>query len=179
MIINWIARVFVAINSNRRSREIALAVSFAFILALVPKTNLFWVSLFVLTFFLKLNQAVEMTFIAVFSLPLKFLDPFLDKIGYAILSFPSLSSFFTKLFNNPFFYLTKYYNSIVMGGFVVGLVMALPIYLLARYLVDIYRDRAREKLANNKLIQAILKQPLLSGLKKSFGSAMNFYNNLR
>jgi uncharacterized protein (TIGR03546 family) len=179
MIISWVAKIFVAINSNKKASQIALAISFAFILALVPKTNLFWVLLFVLTFFLKLNQAVEIVFIAVFSLLLGFLDKFLDRLGYAILTIPSLGNFFTKLFNSPFFYLTKYYNSIVMGGLVVGLVMAFPIYFLSKYLVGIYRDRAREKVANNKFIQAVLKQPLLAGLRKGFGSAFDFYSNLR
>ncbi len=179
MIINWVARVFVAVNSNKKTSQIALAISFAFILALVPKTNLFWVSLFILTFFLKLNQAVEMVFIAVFSLLLGFLDKFLDEIGYAILTIPSLGSFFTKLFNSPFFYLTKYYNSLVMGGLAVGLVLALPIYFLAKYLVDVYRDKVREKIANNKFIQAVVKQPLLAGLKSKFGSAVSFYDRIR
>jgi uncharacterized protein (TIGR03546 family) len=179
MIISWVAKVFVAINSNKKASQIALAISFAFVLALVPKANLLWVSLFILTFFLKLNQAVEMVFIAVFSLLLGFLDKFLDRIGFAILTIPSLGSFFTKLFNSPFFYLTKYYNSIVMGGLAVGIVMAFPIYFLSKYLIGIYREKAREKVANNKFIQAVLKQPLLAGLKKGFGSAFNFYNNLR
>jgi len=179
MIVNWVARVFVAINSNKKASQIALAISLAFILALVPKTNLFWVSLFVLTFFFKLNQAVEMVFIAVFSLLLGFLDVFLDKIGYVILMIPSLGSFFTKLFNSPFFYLTKYYNSLVMGGLAVGLVLALPIYFLAKYLVDVYRDRVREKIANNKFVQVIGKQPLVAGLKSKFGSAVSFYDNIR
>ncbi len=179
MIFTWFAKVFVAINSNRKTSQIALAISFAFVLALIPKTNLFWVSLFILTFFLKLNQAVEMVFIAVFSLLLGFLDKFLDRIGYAILTIPSLGDFFTKLFNSPFFYLTKYYNSLVMGGLVVGLAMFVPIYFLAKYLVDIYRDKVREKIANNKFVKAVTKQPILVGIKNKFSSAVRFYDNIR
>jgi uncharacterized protein (TIGR03546 family) len=179
MIISWVAKIFVAINSNKKASQIAVAISFAFVLALIPKANLLWLSLFILTFFLKLNQAVEIVFIAIFSLLFGFLDKFLDRLGYAILTIPSLGDFFTKLFNSPFFYLTKYYNSIVMGGLAVGLVMAFPIYFLSKYLVVIYRDKAREKVANNKFIQAVLKQPLLAGLKKGFGSAVDFYSNLR
>ena len=130
MIITWFAKVFVAINSNKKTSQVALAISFAFLLALIPKANLFWISLFTLTFFLKINQAVEMVFLAVFSMFLDFLDIFLDKIGFAILTVPTLGDFFTKLFNTPFFFLTKYYNSLVMGGLLVGLVMFVPIYLL-------------------------------------------------
>ncbi len=179
MIVTWFAKVFVAINSNKKTSQIALAISFAFLLALIPKTNLFWISLFVLTFFLKLNQAVEMVFIAVFSLLLGFLDTFLDKIGFAILTVPSLGDFFTKLFNSPFFYMTKYYNSLVMGGLVVGLGLAVPIYFLSKYLVDIYRDKVREKIANNKFVRAITKQPILVGIKNKFGAAVRFYDNIR
>jgi uncharacterized protein (TIGR03546 family) len=179
MIVTWFAKVFVAINSNKKTSQIALAISFAFLLALIPKTNLFWVSLFVLTFFLKINQAVEIVFLAVFSLLLGFLDTFLDKIGFAILTIPSLSGFFTKLFNSPFFYMTKYYNSLVMGGLVVGLAMFVPIYFLSKYLVDVYRDKVREKIANNKFVQAFMKQPIIVGIKNKFGAAMSFYENIR
>lgn len=179
MIISWIAKVFVAINSNKRTAEIALAISFAFILALIPKGNLLWISLFVLTFFLKLNQAVEMVFIIIFTFTLKILDIFLDKIGYAILTIPGLENFFTKLFNNPFFYLSKYYNSLVMGGLIVGLIMAFPIYFLSKYLVDVYRDKVREKIANNRFVKAFMKQPLIASIKRSFGSVVRFYESIR
>ena len=179
MIITWFAKVFVAINSNKKTSQVALAISFAFLLALVPKANLFWISLFTLTFFLKINQAVEMVFIAVFSLVLDFLDVFLDKIGFAILTVPSLGDFFTRLFNSPFFYMTKYYNSIVMGGLVVGLAMFLPIYFISKSLVNVYRDKVREKIANNKIVKAITKQPILVGVRKKFGAAVRFYDNIR
>jgi uncharacterized protein (TIGR03546 family) len=179
MIITWFAKVFVAINSNKKTSQVALAISFAFLLALIPKANLFWISLFTLTFFLKINQAVEMVFLAVFSMLLDFLDIFLDKIGFAILTVPSLGDFFTRLFNTPFFFLTKYYNSIVMGGLVVGLVMFVPIYFLAKYLVDIYRDKVREKIANNKFVKAVSKQPILMGVRNKFGAAVRFYDNIR
>ncbi len=179
MIITWFAKVFVAINSNRKTSQIALAISFAFLLALIPKTNLFWVTLFTITFFLKVNQAVEMIFLAVFSMFLDFLDIFLDRIGFAILMVSSLSDFFTKLFNSPFFYMTKYYNSLVMGGLVVGLAMFVPIYFLTKYLVDVYRDKVREKIANNKFVKAVSTQPILAGIKNKFSTAMNFYENIR
>jgi uncharacterized protein (TIGR03546 family) len=120
-----------------------------------------------------------MVFLAVFSMLLDFLDIFLDKIGFAILTVPSLGDFFTRLFNTPFFFLTKYYNSIVMGGLVVGLVMFVPIYFLAKYLVDIYRDKVREKIANNKFVKAVSKQPILMGVRNKFGAAVRFYDNIR
>ncbi|MEO0293091.1 MAG: TIGR03546 family protein [candidate division WOR-3 bacterium] len=179
MLINWIAKIFVAINSNKKSSGIALSISFAFVLAMIPKTNILWLSIFILTFFLNLNQAIELIFIAIFSLPIKFLDPLLDKIGFAILTIPSLSNFFTKLFNNPFLYLTKYYNSIVMGGFVLGVLLFLPIYFLSKFLIDVYRDKLRERVANNKFIQALLQQPLITNLKNTFSTAVRFYENIR
>jgi uncharacterized protein (TIGR03546 family) len=120
-----------------------------------------------------------MVFIAVFSLLLDFLDVFLDKIGFAILTVPSLGDFFTRLFNSPFFYMTKYYNSIVMGGLVIGLVMFFPIYFVSKFMVDLYRDKFREKIANNKFVKAVTKQPILVGIKNKFSAAVRFYDNIR
>jgi len=179
MVIKWIAKVFTAINSNTKSTQIAAGIAFAFILALIPKANILWIVLFVLTFFLKVNQAMEIVFIAVFDLIALFFDVILDKIGYAILIIPNLRDSFTVLFNSPFFYFTRYYNTIVMGGLIVGIILAFPIYFLAKYLIDMYRNRARERIAHNKIIMVILKQPLIANFKRKFSSAVQFYNSIR
>jgi len=179
MFIKWVAKVFSAINSNTKSSQIAAGIAFAFILALIPKANILWIVLFVLTFFLKINQSVEIVFIAVFDLVALFFDVILDKIGYAILTISALEDFFTVLFNSPFFYFTRYYNTIVMGGLIVGIILCFPVYFLAKYLVDKYRDRIRESIAHNKIIRAILKQPLISNFRRKFSSAVQFYNSIR
>jgi hypothetical protein len=66
-----------------------------------------------------------------------------------------------------------------MGGLVVGLVMSMPLYFLAKYLVDVYRDKMREKIANNRFVKAVMRQPILTGLKNKFSSAVRFYDSIR
>jgi uncharacterized protein (TIGR03546 family) len=122
---------------------------------------------------------VEIVFIAVFDLIALFFDIILDKIGYAILTIPNLEDFFTVLFNSPFFYFTRYYNTIVMGGLLMGIILCFPVYFLAKYLVDKYRDRIRERIAHNKIIRTIMKQPVISNFRRKFSSAVKFYNSIR
>lgn len=179
MFIRWIAKTFVAINSNTKPSQIAAAVSFAFLLALIPKANLLWISLFVLTFFLKINLAIEFVFIAIFDLITLLLDGILDKIGYVVLTLSSTEGFFTVLFNNTFFYFSRYYNTIVMGGLIVGIICFAPIYFLSNAFISLYREKVREKIAHNKFINALSKQPLIAGLKRKFVKALDFYNSIK
>jgi uncharacterized protein (TIGR03546 family) len=177
--VTWIAKLVAALNSNTRPRQIAAAISFALLLALIPKANLLWVVLFIITFFLKINQAIELVFLAIFDLAALFLDPLLHLLGYAVLTLPSLQELFTALYNIPILYFFKFNNTVVMGGFLAGLALFIPVYLLARWGIKVYRDRVREKIANSKLVKGFLKHPLIAGIRNTFGKAYNFYSNLR
>ncbi len=179
MFITWIAKIVAALNSNTRPRQIAAAICFALLLALVPKANLLWVILFVITFFLKINQAIELVFLAIFDLLALLADPLLHLIGFAVLTLPALQGLFTTMYNIPILYFFKFNNTVVMGGLLTGLVLFVPVYLLARKGINVYRDNIREKIANSKLVKGFLKHPLIAGIKNTFGKAYNFYSNLR
>ena len=179
MFITWIAKIVAALNSNVRPRQIAAAIALALLLALIPKANLLWVTLFAVTFFLKINQAVELTFLAIFDLIALFLDPLLHALGYAVLTLPALHGLFTALYNVPVLYFFKFYNTVVMGGLIAGIVLFVPMYLAARWGINIYRDKIREKIAHSKLVKGFLKNPLVMAIKNTFGKAYNFYANLR
>jgi uncharacterized protein (TIGR03546 family) len=186
MFITWIAKIVAALNSNTRPRQIAAAIALALLLALIPKTtpgippvNLLWVSIFIFTFFIKINQAVELVFLAIFDLIALLLDPLLHLLGYTVLTLPALHDFFTTLYNVPLLYFFKFYNTVVMGGLIAGIVLFVPMYLLARWGVNVYRDKIREKIAHSKLVKAFQKNPLVMAIKNTFGKAYNFYANLR
>ncbi len=179
MFITWIAKIVAALNSNTRPRQIAAAIALALLLALIPKANLLWVTLFVITFFLKINQAIELVFLAIFDLIALFFDPLLHIVGYTILTLPLLRDLFTALYNVPILYFFKFYNTVVMGGLLAGIVLFVPMYLLARRGVTIYRDKIREKIAHSRLVKTFLKNPLVVAIKNTFGKAYNFYANLR
>ena len=179
MIIKWIAKTLVAINSNTKPQHIALGIAFALLLALMPAGNLLWIFIFAMTFFLKLNLSVEFVFLALFKLLAVFLDGILHSIGYFILTIPALESFFIAVREVPVLSFTRFNNTIVMGGFAAGLLLFIPVYLLFKFLVIKYRSSLREKLANSKFVKGFLKLPIVSFLKKLFSGVYGFYSKIR
>jgi uncharacterized protein (TIGR03546 family) len=177
MFVKWIATLIVAINANNRAWEIAAGVSFALLLALIPTGNLLWFCLFVVTFFLKINLAAEMLFLALFKLLTPLADGLLHRLGLWVLSRPSLSDIFTGAYNLPLLPLSRFNNTVVMGGLIAGILLWVPVFLLFRQLVILYRSRLRDRIAGSRLVKALRRVPLVmkigNAVRKIGGAAMS------
>ena len=128
MFVKWIATLVVAINANSRVGEVAAGISFALLLALIPSGNLLWITLFIITFLLKINLAGELLFLALFKLLVPLTDGLLDRLGALVLSRPFLIEAFTAAYNLPLLPLSRFNNTIVMGGLIAGLLLWAPVF---------------------------------------------------
>jgi len=176
VIINWIAKIIVAINTNRRPGEIAAGAAFGLMLALIPAGNLLWVVLFAMTFFLRINLAIELVLLGVFKLLVPLLDGPVHSLGYTVLTIPALQGLFTLLYNAPLVAFTRFNNTIVMGGFLLGALLWLPVFLLFRLLVNLYRGKLRERIANSRIVKGFLKLPIVSTLARAIGKLSAMYS---
>ena len=165
--ISFIAKLIVALNSNSRPSELASGIAFGFLLALIPGGNLLWVVLFVIAFFLKHNISAFLLSLGIFRLFISIFDSLLDRIGGTLLEFSALQDFFTNLYNTPYLSYTNFNNTIVAGGFVLGLVLWLPIFLLFIVLIKIYRKKIAPKVAESKFVKTLKKIPIISKLTSS------------
>ena len=165
--IKGIARLIVALNANTRPGEIAAGAAFGLLLALVPGGNLLWIALFAATFFLRLNMAMQLLLMGLLRLVVPLADPILDALGHAVLTLPFLQPVFTAMQNAPLVPLTRFNDSLVMGGLLAGLILWAPVFLLLVALVRMYRRRLRERIANSRLARAIARVPVLSAIGKA------------
>jgi uncharacterized protein (TIGR03546 family) len=165
--IKAIARLIVALNANTRPGEIGAGAAFGLMLALVPGGNLLWTALFIVTFFLKLNTAVLLLLMALFRLIVPLADPALDALGHAVLTLPGLEPLFIALLNAPLLPLSRFNDTVVMGGLLAGLLLWVPAFLAFAALVRLYRRSLRERIANSRLVRAILRFPFLSAIGKA------------
>jgi uncharacterized protein (TIGR03546 family) len=162
VVLRGIVKLAVALNSNRGEGEVAAGVAFGLLLALIPAGNLLWLVLLLATLLLKVNLAVELLFLAVFKLAVPLVDPLLDRLGLAVLTAPALRPPYVALYNMPVVPFTRFNNSLVAGGFLAGIAAWLPVYLLFRALVRLYRSRIKDKIENSKLYKGFTKLPLVS-----------------
>lgn len=165
-LMNFLFKILKALNSNQRPGEIAAAASFAFLLALIPGGNLLWIFLFGLTFFLKVNLAVQMGLLILLKIAAPLADPVLHSLGYFVLTLPFLQGFFTTLQNAPLLPFAKLNNTLVTGGLVAGVLLWAPVFLLFRYLVRRYREGFLRAIRNTKVYRVLLKLPLVTKLQK-------------
>ncbi|RLD30544.1 MAG: DUF2062 domain-containing protein [Bacteroidetes bacterium] len=165
--ISFIAKLLVALNSNSRPGELASGIAFGLLLALVPAGNLLWLAIFIIVFFIKHNIAALLLSMGLFRIFISVFDPFLDLIGGRFLGIQAFHSFFTNLYNIPLFSYSNFNNTIVMGGFLLGLILWVPVFILFTKLIKIYRKKIAPKVANSKFVKFLKKVPIVSKISTS------------
>ncbi|MGL1893312.1 MAG: TIGR03546 family protein [Spirochaetaceae bacterium] len=177
MIIKWIAKLVIAINSNTRPLHLALAIAFAFWAAMVPP-SLVWFLLIIFVFFIKVNHSIFMVFLAIFSLITKYLDEIRHSIGLYVLQMDQLYDFFVKLKNTPIIAFSQFDYTIVFGGFLFGIACFIPVTIISTILVKVYRKFIRDKIANSKIVKAFVKSPIIAKIIKAVSNTREAYTKI-
>jgi uncharacterized protein (TIGR03546 family) len=162
--LGYLAKLIKALNSNAHPGEIAHAASLGLLLAFVPRANALWVFLFVLTLFLRINKGAFFLTLILFSFVVPLADRYTEAVGLWALTQPTLQDTFTMLYETPFMLLTRFNNTVVFGGLVVGLGCYIPFYIVSRLGVRLYRKTLQPKLAQSKIVKTLTKVPLVQTL---------------
>ncbi|MDC7221769.1 MAG: TIGR03546 family protein [Spirochaetales bacterium] len=163
-----IVKLILILNSNQKPWQIAGAAAMGFLLALVPAGNLLWVFLFLLFLLMRVNRAIGLLFLLIFRLFANLYDPLLDRIGYTLLTMTPLEPFWTSLYNIPVVPFTKFNDSLVLGGLIGGLVLFIPVMLLFRILVNLYRNKLVPKWCESKIYKKLQTLPWFKKLTGAF-----------
>lgn len=131
------------LNSETSSTAIALAVVFGMFLGLVPFFTLQAVLALAIVLFCRVNLSVTLFTFGLFKLAALALGPALDGIGAGLLETESLQGLWAGLYNSPLHF-CRTHNSIALASTLAALVLAAPVFLIAKILVDAYRDRLNE-----------------------------------
>ena len=166
-----IAKLIVALNGNLKKSQIAAGFSWGLLLGLVPAGNVFWIILFVASFFFKHHHASKLLVLAIMKLLSGAVAPLMDMAGWEVLHIEALQPLFTTLYNMPFVPWSRFNNTLVAGGLVSGIILWLPVFFLIFLLVPLYRIRVIPKIRNSKILAAIKKAPLISPLIEAVSKA--------
>lgn len=169
--IKAIAKALVALNSNTRKEQIAAGFACGVLLAVVPAGNLLWFALFILTFFFKINYGMQLLAMVLVKLCRLAFIPLLDAVGWAVLNVEGLKPTYTYLYNLPVAPLTRFNNTIVAGGLIVGIALWVPLFFGMRAFVAAYRAKLAPRIAESKAYKAFLKLPLVKQLAGAVSQA--------
>lgn len=159
--LGYLLNLFKSLNSNSHPGEIAHGVALGVIMGMVPKDNVLWYILFIFFFFIRINKAVYLLVTLVVSLFISPADMLLDSLGYQVLMYEPAIPVYRQLLDIPFVAFTKFNNTIVMGSLVAGIILYIPVYILSRLLVKLWRTIVAPWITSSRLWVGIKKLPLV------------------
>lgn len=121
--------------------QLALGFAMGVLIGLVPKGNLIAITLGIVLAASRANLGVAAATILGCSFLSGYMDPLSDKVGWWLLSQPSLTDMWTALYNKPVVPWTDFNNSIVMGSLVIGLLLLYPLYRLSKPVFARYTEK--------------------------------------
>jgi len=127
-----------ALSGQSAPGQLSMGLALGILVGLVPKGNLLAIVLGMMLAASRVNLGIAAAAIVCCSFASPLLDPISHRIGSWLLSQPGLANFWTWLYNQPVAPWTGFYNSVVLGSFIVGLLLLYPAHRLSRPVFEKY-----------------------------------------
>ena len=142
------------LSSNVSPKQISGAVVLGLFIGLNPYFTLHSLVFLVLIYFLQVHVATAFLSIAIWKIIGYLVDPLSHTIGYWLLvKIDSLNPFWTNLYNTSIIPFTKFYNTVVLGSFVISLILTIPVFIFCQKFIVFYRANVRNKVENLKIVK--------------------------
>ena len=168
LLLRLLQKLVRTLNSDGTPGQVALGIAMGSALGLPPLVNLQNVLIIAVVFLLNVSLPAAMLGWILFA-PVGFLfDPWFDALGRVLLAdTPGLVPMWTALYNIPVVPLSNYNNTVVLGSLIGWIVLAAPIFYLARWGVGSYRTKVLPRLLDTKVFK-LLKASKLYNLYQLF-----------
>ena len=150
------------LRAGQTPRQIAGGFALGTIVGLMPFFTLQGLLLWLVILVLDVNLSAALLAVTLFSLVAYIFDPLFHTLGYLLLvDSSSLHALWTSLYNAPIAPLTRFNNTVVLGSFVAGFVLFLPVYFAMHRFVLAYRAHLHTRIEKLKIYQVISKSTLV------------------
>ena len=157
-----LAKLFKVLNAEAEPGQISAALCLSMFFAFMPFLTLQHLLLLLIVLVLRVNLTGFILGCLVFSAVAFLLDPLFHSLGMAVLSADALSGFWSMLYDSGLLRLTRFNNSIVMGGLVTALLLVLPLYFAANALIRRYRQHVMTWIQKTRIAQMVKGSRLYS-----------------
>ena len=160
------------LNSETGTNQIAAGVAAGFILGMTPSFSLQSVLIYILLLVFRIQIGAAFLAAFFFAFMAYLLDPVFVAVGEMVLEMKSLEGLFVTLYNLPIVPLTRFNNSLVMGSGIVAFLLSPFVFIVAKILIQKYREKVVARLAETKIWKAIKA----TSLYKWYYKYDNLYN---
>lgn len=149
------------LKEDAKPVQVGLGFAFGFLMAFQP-FSLLSIIFFLIFFIIKINKAAGFFGLALFKVLALLVEPLAVMLGALLLEDTAfLLPLWTSLRNMPIVPLTRFYNTAVMGGLVIGVLGFVPVVLIFKQLTVIYNEKYREKIVNSKFMKLFKTLPII------------------
>lgn len=134
-----LAKLLAAFNSDDAPSQIALAIVLGMIMGFTPLWSVHNLVILFFVCILRINISALIVAWAVASGASFALDPLFAALGESLLLDANYAVIFTEAYNNPYWRTTDFNNTVTFGSFVVSLLFAPVLFLVAVFVVKNYR----------------------------------------
>ena len=149
--IRYVRKALKALSADVAPSEIAAGVTLGALVGLCPFNLFNLLCLLLVVVLFRINVAMLCVAAVVFSALAYLAAPLLHSAGKSLLLAHSLQPFWGFLASLPLVPLTSFNHTLMMGGFVVWVVLALPLFFAARKGVVLFREKLSEKVKKGRV----------------------------
>jgi uncharacterized protein (TIGR03546 family) len=137
------------------------------IVGISPTLTLQGIAIWFIILVLDVNLSAALLAFTVFALIAFLADPLFHALGYFLLvDVDALRGFWTWMYNVPIAPLTRFYNTVVMGTFVSGLILFFPVFYGMKRFVIAYRSTIGARVEKWKIYQVLKRNALVTWYTK-------------
>jgi uncharacterized protein (TIGR03546 family) len=156
ILLRLIQKMIKALHSEGTPGQVAAGIALGSAFGFVPLLSLFNLCVLALVTLLNVSFPGAMLGMVVFTPIAFFLDPVFDTLGTALLTnWPGLTPIWTTLYNTPFFPLTSYNNTVVLGSLVGWIILVVPLFFAMRFGVGRYRASVAARVEQSRFVKAV------------------------
>lgn len=150
------------LSAGQAPAQIAGGFALGAMIGISPIFTLQGLVLWLVVFILNVNLSAAVLSFTLFTLVAYIFDPLFHALGYYLLvDAHSLRGLWTTLYNAPIAPLTRFNNTVLLGSFLSGFVLFLPVYFGMKRFVVAYRSHVGVKVERWKIYQIISKSALV------------------
>lgn len=154
--LKFISKFIKVLRSGESPPLIAGGFAMGFVVGLTPFWTLQNIIIIAVAILTKVNLAAVFFAILIFGFIAYLFDPLFHNLGYYVLTnIDSLRQLWTEMYNWPIAPFTRFNNTVVMGSLLSALILAFPVYLLAKKGIVAYRKSWAEKIENSKFMKVL------------------------
>ncbi len=153
-----VANFIKILREGQTPAQVAGGFALGSVVGLSPHLTLQMLLIWLIILVLDVNLSAATLAMFVFGLIAYIFDPIFHYLGYFVLvDIEGLKGLWTWLYNVPIAPLTHFNNTVIMGSFLAGIILFIPIYIGMKKFVIAYRSTVGKRIEKMKIYQVISK----------------------